>query len=180
MKKTALLFLMVGLIFQTYTLWAEESSNASTPATSASKVAATESTTEPAPVTSSATPEALQAPEVSPVPQPATAEPSSSETAPPAVVTAARVNPAPAASENLEFVSGEITSTDVTAKTMTVKLYGETENAVNDKTLTVKLDETADITDGEKDRDIKSLTNGTEVDVEYDPATNKATYIFVY
>ena len=33
---------------------------------------------------------------------------------------------------------------------------------------------------GEQDRDLKSLTVGTEVDVEYDPATNKATYIFVY
>lgn len=82
--------------------------------------------------------------------------------------------------ENLEFVSGEITAMDEAAKTITVKLYGETENNANDKILTIKLDETTDITDGEKDRDIKSLTNGTEVDVEYDPATNKSTYIFVY
>ena len=69
---------------------------------------------------------------------------------------------------------------DEAAKTITVKLYGEMENSTNDKILTIKLDETTDITDGEKDREFKSLTNGTEVDVEYDPVTNKATYIFVY
>ena len=54
---------------------------------------------------------------------------------------------------------------DEAAKTITVKLYGETENSASDKILTVKLDETTDITDGEKDRDAKSLTNGTEVDI---------------
>ncbi len=84
------------------------------------------------------------------------------------------------ATENLEFISGEITGADQAAKTITVKLYGETENAAADKILTVKVDESTDITDGEKDRDFKSLTASTEVDVEYDPATNKATYIFVY
>ena len=49
-----------------------------------------------------------------------------------------------------------------------------------DKTLKVTVDATTDITDGEQDRALKSLTAGTEVDVEYDPATSKATYIFVY
>ena len=63
---------------------------------------------------------------------------------------------------------------------ITVKLYGETENEPKEKTISVKVDETTDITDGEKDRDFKSLASGTEVDVEYDPASNKATYIFVY
>jgi hypothetical protein len=82
--------------------------------------------------------------------------------------------------ENLEFVSGEVSASDEANKTITVKLYGETEDEATDKVLTIKIDETTDITDGEKDRDIKSLTVGTEVDVEYDPASNKATYIFVY
>lgn len=82
--------------------------------------------------------------------------------------------------ENLEFVSGEVSAADEANKTITVKLYGETEDEAADKTLTIKIDETTDITDGEKDRDIKSLTVGTEVDVEYDPASTKATYIFVY
>lgn len=82
--------------------------------------------------------------------------------------------------ENLEFVSGEITKTDEIAKTVTVKLYGETEDQASEKILTVTLDENTDITDGEKDRDLKSLAASTEVDVEYDPASNKATYIFVY
>ena len=82
--------------------------------------------------------------------------------------------------ENLEFVSGEIASADEGAKTISVKLYGENEAATADKTVTIKVDENTDITDGEKDRDFKSLTAGTEIDVEYDPVSNKATYIFVY
>ncbi|MBI3315456.1 MAG: hypothetical protein HYZ87_00565 [Candidatus Omnitrophica bacterium] len=87
--------------------------------------------------------------------------------------------PAPV-TENLEFVSGEVSAVDEAAKSVTVKLYGETENDASAKVLTVKVDETTDITDGEQDRDLKSLSAGTEVDVEYDPASNKATYIFVY
>ncbi len=82
--------------------------------------------------------------------------------------------------QNLEFVSGEVTAVNEAAKTLTVKLYGETENSTENKTLTVTVDSSTDITDGEKDRDLKSLTVGTEVDAEYDPASNKATYIFVY
>lgn len=85
-----------------------------------------------------------------------------------------------AVNENLEFVSGEVSSVDGTAKSLTVKLYGETEDSVTDKTLTVTTDESTDITDGEKDRELGTLAAGTEVDVEYDPATKKATYIFVY
>ena len=203
MKKTALLLLMIGLIFHTYTLRAEESPS---PSESAAPASATTATDEPAAVVSEApeaspAPMVSAAPEVSPAPMASAmpeASPASEAVAPeapaapmassaPAVVTTATattatpaVNPAPANSENLEFVSGEVAATDPAAKTVTVKLYGETENATNDKTITVKLDEATDITDGEKDRDIKSLTNGTEVDVEYDPATNKATYIFVY
>ena len=105
------------------------------------------------------------------------------ETTAPAVVAvpAAEVPAASApASENLEFISGEISSLDEAAKTITVKLYGETDNKTSDKILTIKVDSTTDITDGEQDRALKSLAAGTEVDVEYDPATNKATYIFVY
>ena len=84
-----------------------------------------------------------------------------------------------AATENLEFVSGEVTAADASAKSLTVKLYGENE-ATSGKTLTVQVTETTDITDGEKDRDFTGLAAGTEVDVEYDPATSKATYIFIY
>ena len=191
MKKTVLLSLMIGLIFQTYLLRAEESPAPSTPASPEPVTTASVAPIETAPMVSPT------APEPSPTPAAITVESPTvpvTENAPipaaPPVATAASstntslalpaANPEPVASEKLEFVSGEITSTDETAKTVTVKLYGETENATNDKILTVKLDETTDITDGEKDRDIKSLINGTEVDVEYDPATNKATYIFVY
>ena len=84
------------------------------------------------------------------------------------------------AAENLEFVSGEVTAVDAAAKTLTIKLYGETETEESVKTLTVSVDENTDITDGEKERELSSLAASTEVDVEYDPATSKATYIFVY
>ena len=81
--------------------------------------------------------------------------------------------------ENLEFVSGEVTASNASAKTITVKLYGENE-AAGERTLTIQVADTTDITDGEKDRDFAGLAPGTEVDVEYDPATAKATYIFIY
>jgi hypothetical protein len=84
------------------------------------------------------------------------------------------------AADNLEFVSGEITAMDEAAKTVTVKMYGEAAENEADKMLTVTVDASTDITDGEQDRELKSLNAGTEVDVEYDPATKKATYIFVY
>ena len=83
-------------------------------------------------------------------------------------------------SENLEFVSGEVSAVEEATKTVTIKLYGETEQSKSDKVISVKVNESRDITDGEADRDLKSLTAGTEVDVEYDPTTNIATYIFVY
>ena len=69
---------------------------------------------------------------------------------------------------------------DEAGKSVSVRLYGENEDKASDKVLKVTVDENTDITDGEQDRDLKSLATGTEVDVEYDPATNKATYIFVY
>ena len=123
-------------------------------------------------------PEATPAPAAIAAPA---AEPAMEEAAP-AVETAPAetAKTADAAAENLEFVSGEVSALDEAGKSLTVKLYGETENAPTDKTLKVAVDTSTDITDGEQDRELKSLTVGTEVDVEYDPATNKATYIFVY
>src|SRR5688500_2004175 len=44
-----------------------------------------------------------------------------------------------ALAENLEFISGEITAIDESAQSVTVKLYGETENEANDKILSVTL-----------------------------------------
>jgi hypothetical protein len=82
--------------------------------------------------------------------------------------------------DNLEFISGEISELDENARTVSVRLYGENENTTSEKVLKVNVDDNTDITDGEQDRDLKSLSTGTEVDVEYDPATNLATYIFVY
>lgn len=98
----------------------------------------------------------------------------------PAPAPAAEETADVAANENLEFVSGEVSVVDAAAESLTVKLHGETEENVPDKTLTVTTDASTDITDGEKDRELGSLSAGTEVDVEYDPASKKATYIFVY
>ena len=116
--------------------------------------------------------------------EPATPAPAEPEVAVPAPV-AAPAAPAEVATEanvneNLEFVSGEVSAVDGAAKSLTVKLYGETDETTTDKVLTVTTDGSTDITDGEKDRELGSLSAGTEVDVEYDPATKKATYIFVY
>ena len=117
------------------------------------------------------------------------AAPAAVESVPAAEETAVPVAaPAPPAeesaeatvNENLEFVSGEVSAIDAAAKSVTVKLYGETEETTTDQTLTVTTDDSTDITDGEKDRELTSLSAGTEVDVEYDPANKKATYIFVY
>ncbi len=94
--------------------------------------------------------------------------------------TTTEANPAEVATDNLEFVSGEVGELDEAGKTITVKLYGEAESTTTNKTLKVSVDASTDITDGEQDRDFKSLSAGTEIDVEYDPTTNKATYIFVY
>lgn len=149
---------------------------------------------EDAPAVDTAAPAAEPAPIETPVPAPAEAAmPAPVETPAPAEVPA----PAPAvetpaaapaveaaadaaATDNLEFVSGEITAMDEAAKTVTIKMYGENAENEAEKTLAVTVDANTDITDGEQDRDLKSLTAGTEVDVEYDPATKKATYIFVY
>ena len=117
---------------------------------------------------------------------PATPPAATAAETPPAVAPAIVPEPpAPAApeaanTENLEFISGEVSAMDEASKSLTVKLYGETENTPSDKTLKVDVDANTDITDGEQDRDLKSLSVGTEVDVEYDPANNRATYIFVY
>ena len=116
-----------------------------------------------------------------------TATPEAATTTAPAATPEAAPAAAPAAqatvvpnTENLEFVSGEISVLEESSSSVTVKLYGENDATAGDKTLKVTVDANTDITDGEQDRDLKSLTVGTEVDVEYDPATNKATYIFVY
>ncbi len=109
----------------------------------------------------------------------------------PASVAAAPVEAAPTepavseeppmvSAETLEFVSGEVTAIDATAGTITLKLYGDLEDGSADKVVTITADANTDITDGENDRTLASVEAGTEVDVEYDPATNKSTYVFIY
>ncbi len=168
MKKS--LFLgFAAILLSSGVLLAEDKAPATDAAAPESAPAAV--TTESAPAMSEpAAPAVTEAPA-------ATAETAAPDVTATAVTTGTPTTSAP---ENLEFVSGEVTSIDEAAKKMTVKLYGDTEDAATDKILTVTLDENTDVTDGEKDRDLKSLTPGTEVDVEYDATSSKATYIFVY
>lgn len=162
MKKNALMVYGVCVLLATSRAWAED---AKTKPSSSSGLATVTAKVEPAPVAAPASP------------TPA-AVPSSPAPVTPAIST---VPPVPTeAAENLEFVSGEITAIDEANKTITLKLYGEAESGAAEKALTIKVDDSTDITDGEKDRALKSCVPGTEVDVEYDPSTKKATYIFVY
>ena len=158
MKRVFFLLLSVGLLVSLPSGAEQSTSTTTTPSTTETAVA-------PKPSTA---PMAAEAPVAAPA----------------AVVPAPAATPGVATengnTDNLEFISGEVGELDEAGKTVTVKLYGESESATTGKTLKVSVDASTDITDGEQDRDFKSLSVGTEVDVEYDPATNKATYIFVY
>jgi len=172
MKKFFSFALALFLSLTAYTVWAEE----------ASQTASSPSDTSQSSNTAPATPAPAEPASTTPVPSTTVPSVSALPTTPAA--TASTPEPVKAetasAADNLEFVSGQVASVDQANKMITVKFSGETEDKTNEKILSVKLDESTDITDGEKDRDLKSLTAGTEIDVEYDPATNKATYIFVY
>ena len=161
MKRSTLILLTIGF-FVSMNAYAEDANAPAAPA-------ATE--TAAAPAAPAVTP--VAAPEATPAAAPSV--PAVAPAAVPAAATDENSN-----LDNLEFISGEVGALDEAGKTLTVKLYGETETTATDKTLKVSVDTSTDITDGEQDRDFKSLAVGTEVDVEYDPATNKATYIFVY
>ena len=190
MKKLFFLFIFSALSFST--VYAEDASAPATPVESEEAPRATvaapvlEATAMPETVAEVPEPTAdavvTDAAEASSVPMPPDASSATTAAIP---VSAKNQTPSetPASepvSDHLEFISGEISAADESAKSITVKLYGDSEENTEDKTLTVKIDDATDITDGEKDRDLKSLTAGTEVDVEYDPTTSKATYIFVY
>ena len=161
MKRSTLILLTIGF-FVSMHAYAEDANAPAAPA-------ATE--TVAAPAAPAVTPAA--APEATPAAAPSV--PAVAPAAAPLAATDENSN-----LDNLEFISGEVGALDEAGKALTVKLYGETETTATDKTLKVSVDASTDITDGEQDRDFKSLAVGTEVDVEYDPATNKATYIFVY
>ncbi len=169
MKKTSFYLFLAVLLCAAVSAHAEEASDTS----AMGSAKPTEQAAAEAVIAAPAAPVAPAPPAMPEVP----AETASAAPAVPAVVEPAEDA---AASENLEFVSGEVTAVNESAKTLTVKLYGEADNQAAEKTLTVSTDANTDITDGEKDRDLKSLTPTTEVDVEFDPASSKATYIFVY
>lgn len=177
MKRSVVLLLILG-VFVAKHVYAEDTNTA--PATTETNATLAAPDTTPAappaaPTTMIAVPPAAPETSTPAVAEPAATAPPAAEPVPPTVLKSENAN-----ADNLEFVSGEVGELDEAGKTLTVKLYGETEAATTDKTLKVSIDASTDITDGEQDRDFKSLSVGTEVDVEYDPATNKATYIFVY
>ncbi len=95
-------------------------------------------------------------------------------------ISAAAVNNSTLGIKSL--ISGEITAIDENSKTITAVIFHDKEKAQSEenKSLTVKLSNETDITDGKKDLELKQLRLGDEVEIEYDPTTNKATYIFVY
>ena len=163
MKRTAA-FLIFGLFFVTSLRAAEEAVPAQTSSDTSAATATMDAPAADMETTAPVTDEAMAS-----APEPVTTEEAGIAAAEPATNTDA-----------LEFVSGEVSSLDDPGKSLTIKLYGETENTPTDKTLKVTVVANTDITDGEEDRELKSLSVGTEVDVEYDPANNLATYIFVY
>ena len=177
MKKYVFLALSLAALLSIHQAFAAEpqTSPDAAPEADSSTTAATDSSAPSAPA-APATPAAADSNASAPAADASSAPAETAQTTP-----APEAKPAAAQNtENLEFVSGEITAVDQAGKTLSVKLYGETDQNTPEKTVTIKVDETTDITDGEKDRDLKSLTAGTEVDVEYDAASSKATYIFVY
>ena len=82
--------------------------------------------------------------------------------------------------ENLEFSSGEIVSFEAASGMLNVKVYLDTDGNASEKTLSLKVTDKTELTDGENALQKDALTAGAEVDVEYDVKTNEVTYIFVY
>ncbi len=82
--------------------------------------------------------------------------------------------------ENLDFASGEVVSFDAASGNLSVKVYLDSAGNANEQTLALTVDSATEITNGETDLHNDSLKPATEVDVEYDVRTKKATYIFVY
>jgi hypothetical protein len=80
----------------------------------------------------------------------------------------------PAAEDaNLQFVSGEIAEVNAPDKTVKLKLYS---GALKD--LVLSFDSSTQITGAEEGK--AELKVGAAVDVRYDPASKKATYIYIY
>jgi hypothetical protein len=74
---------------------------------------------------------------------------------------------------NLQFVSGEIAEVNAPDKTVKLKLYS---GALKD--LVLSFDSSTQITGAEEGK--AELKVGAAVDVRYDPASKKATYIYIY
>jgi hypothetical protein len=99
------------------------------------------------------------------------------ETAAPAATEAAEGLPD---LENLDFASGEIVSFDTGNGKLDVKVYLDSAGEANEQVLALVVDNETEITDGENELKTDALAKGSEVDVEYDTRSKKATYIFIY
>lgn len=98
---------------------------------------------------------------------------------PPLVIASAMINLAMEATDDREFMSGEITAIDEDAKTITLRVDQTTEDKAP-AVLVLSVDKASDITDGDQDRTFASLTVGSDVDVEYNSVTKTVTYMFIY
>ncbi|HEX5715613.1 MAG TPA: hypothetical protein VF179_05600 [Thermoanaerobaculia bacterium] len=98
---------------------------------------------------------------------------------PPPVTASSMIKLAEEATDDLEFMSGEITAMDEDAKTVTLRVERTTEDKAP-TVLVLSVDKTSDITDGDQDRTFASLTVGSDVDVEYNSVTKTVTYMFIY
>ena len=82
--------------------------------------------------------------------------------------------------ENLDFASGEVVTLDPATGKLDVKIYLDAAGNANEQTMSLTVDPSTEITNGETDLKTDALKAGAEIDVEYDVRTKKATYIFVY
>src|SRR5258706_10342838 len=100
--------------------------------------------------------------------------PAPAETQPTADAPAKPANPAGEnlpALENLDFASGEILTFDAPSGKIDVKVYLDANGEANEQTLSLKVDNQTEITDGENELKTDALVKGAEVDVEYDTRT---------
>jgi len=82
--------------------------------------------------------------------------------------------------DSLDFASGEISAFNATSGVLDVKVYLDVAGDAKERTVSLNVDQTTEITDGEADLKADSLKPNAEIDVEYDTTNNKATYIYIY
>jgi len=82
--------------------------------------------------------------------------------------------------EGLVFASGEIVAVQHESQAFRVRIYFDREGNYDRHEIALTYGPQTLFTDGEQDLDRMALQKDREVDVEYDPRTRMATYVFVY